>query len=83
MAMQGTIPKVTSSTPRFCSAMTRSLSHSWKKSLVRFSAYAAFDLFCVASLKVGLQVYVFDDADWDKTLELIDTTSEYGLTGSM
>jgi 1-pyrroline-5-carboxylate dehydrogenase len=30
-----------------------------------------------------MQVYVFQDADWDKTLELIDTTSEYGLTGSM
>jgi 1-pyrroline-5-carboxylate dehydrogenase len=30
-----------------------------------------------------MQVYVFEDADWDKTLELIDTTSEYGLTGSM
>ncbi|KAF8506212.1 delta-1-pyrroline-5-carboxylate dehydrogenase [Gautieria morchelliformis] len=30
-----------------------------------------------------LSVYVFEDADWDKTLELIDTTSEYGLTGSI
>ena len=30
-----------------------------------------------------LTIYVFDDADWEKTLEHIDTTSQYGLTGSM
>ena len=30
-----------------------------------------------------LTVYVYDDVDWEKTLELIDTTSQYGLTGSM
>ena len=30
-----------------------------------------------------LTVYVYDDADWEKTLELIDTTGQYGLTGSM
>ena len=30
-----------------------------------------------------MKVYVFEDADWDKTLELVDTTTEYGLTGSM
>jgi hypothetical protein len=29
------------------------------------------------------QVYVFDDADYDKTLEVIDSTSQYALTGSM
>lgn len=28
-------------------------------------------------------VYVFEDADYEKTLELIDTTTEYALTGSM
>lgn len=30
-----------------------------------------------------LTVYVYEDADWDKTLTLVDTTSDYGLTGSM
>jgi 1-pyrroline-5-carboxylate dehydrogenase len=29
------------------------------------------------------QVYVFEDADYEKTLDLIDTTTEYALTGSM
>jgi 1-pyrroline-5-carboxylate dehydrogenase len=29
------------------------------------------------------QVYVYDDADFDKTLELIDTSSDYALTGAM
>ncbi|KAH9983212.1 delta-1-pyrroline-5-carboxylate dehydrogenase [Russula compacta] len=28
-------------------------------------------------------VYVYDDADFDKTLDLIDTTSEYALTGAI
>lgn len=26
---------------------------------------------------------MYEDADWDKTLELIDTTTTYALTGSM
>ncbi|PCH40797.1 delta-1-pyrroline-5-carboxylate dehydrogenase [Wolfiporia cocos MD-104 SS10] len=30
-----------------------------------------------------LTVYVYEDADYEKTLELIDTTSPYGLTGSI
>lgn len=29
------------------------------------------------------QIYVYDDADFEKTLELIDNTSVYALTGSM
>lgn len=29
------------------------------------------------------QVFVFDDADFDQTLDLINTTSEYALTGAM
>ncbi len=29
------------------------------------------------------QVFVFEDADYEKTIELIDETSEYGLTGAM
>jgi len=28
-------------------------------------------------------VYVYNDEDFDQTLELIDTTTEYGLTGSI
>ncbi|KAH9998312.1 delta-1-pyrroline-5-carboxylate dehydrogenase [Russula vinacea] len=30
-----------------------------------------------------LTVYVYDDADFDKTLDLINTTSEYALTGAI
>jgi 1-pyrroline-5-carboxylate dehydrogenase len=30
-----------------------------------------------------MTVYVYDDADWRKTLELVDTTSPYALTGSV
>ncbi|KAI3613795.1 delta-1-pyrroline-5-carboxylate dehydrogenase [Moniliophthora roreri] len=30
-----------------------------------------------------LTVYVYEDADFEKTLELIDTTSQYGLTGAI
>ena len=29
------------------------------------------------------QVYVYDDAGFEKTLELIDSTSAYALTGAM
>jgi len=30
-----------------------------------------------------MTVYVYDDGDWQKTLELVDGTSVYGLTGSV
>ena len=30
-----------------------------------------------------LTVYVYDDADWEGALELVDTTSEYALTGAI
>ena len=30
-----------------------------------------------------ISVYVYDDADWGKTLELVDGTSPYGLTGAV
>jgi 1-pyrroline-5-carboxylate dehydrogenase len=30
-----------------------------------------------------LTVYVYEDRDWDRTLELVDTTSPYGLTGAV
>ncbi|CAN5721495.1 L-glutamate gamma-semialdehyde dehydrogenase [soil metagenome] len=30
-----------------------------------------------------LTVFVYDDADWDKTLDLVDQTSPYALTGSV
>lgn len=28
-------------------------------------------------------VYIYEDADWNKTLELVDNTSEYALTGAV
>jgi len=30
-----------------------------------------------------LSVYVYDDADWDSTLDLVDTVAPYALTGSV
>lgn len=30
-----------------------------------------------------LAAYVYDDADWDSTLSLVDTSTEYGLTGAV
>lgn len=30
-----------------------------------------------------LNVYVYPDTEWEKTLKLVDTTSRYGLTGSI
>lgn len=30
-----------------------------------------------------IQVYVFEDANYEKTLDLIDTTSSYALTGAI
>ena len=30
-----------------------------------------------------ISIYVYDDADWSKTLELVDRTSPYGLTGAV
>ena len=30
-----------------------------------------------------ITVYVYEDADWSKALELVDSTSPYGLTGSV
>lgn len=30
-----------------------------------------------------VQVYVYEDDDFEKTLDLIDTTSPYALTGAM
>jgi len=30
-----------------------------------------------------LTVFVYDDAEWDATLDLVDTTSPYGLTGAV
>jgi 1-pyrroline-5-carboxylate dehydrogenase len=30
-----------------------------------------------------ISVYVYDDADWADTLTLVDSTSPYGLTGSV
>ena len=30
-----------------------------------------------------LTIYVYDDADWEATLELVDTTSPYALTGAV
>ena len=34
-------------------------------------------------LTFNIQAYVFEDEDFDKTLKIIDTTTEYALTGAM
>jgi 1-pyrroline-5-carboxylate dehydrogenase len=28
-------------------------------------------------------IFVYEDAKWEETLELVDTTSEYALTGAV
>ena len=30
-----------------------------------------------------LTIYVYEDAKWEETLEIVDNTSPYGLTGSI
>ena len=30
-----------------------------------------------------MQVFVYEDNNWEQTLDLVDTTTQYGLTGSM
>ena len=30
-----------------------------------------------------ITIYVYEDAKWEETLELVDTTSEYALTGAV
>lgn len=30
-----------------------------------------------------ISVFVYDDADWERTLELVDSTSPYALTGAV
>jgi 1-pyrroline-5-carboxylate dehydrogenase len=43
-----------------------------------FSRFMTEELFAPV-----LTAYVYDDADWDGTLRLVDRTSEYGLTGAV
>jgi 1-pyrroline-5-carboxylate dehydrogenase len=43
-----------------------------------FSAFMTEELFAPI-----LTAYVYDDADWENTLRLVDETSEYGLTGAV
>ena len=40
-------------------------------------------LMCEEIFGPVVTVHVYDDADWDETLELADTTSPYGLTGAV
>jgi 1-pyrroline-5-carboxylate dehydrogenase len=30
-----------------------------------------------------MTIYVYEDAKWEETLELVDSTSEYALTGAV
>jgi 1-pyrroline-5-carboxylate dehydrogenase len=43
-----------------------------------YSPYLTEELFAPV-----LAAYVYDDADWEKTLQLVDTSTEYGLTGAV
>ena len=32
---------------------------------------------------IYIKIYVYEDVKWEETLELVDTTSEYALTGAV
>ncbi len=40
-------------------------------------------IMCTELFGPVIAVYVYDDNKWDETLELVDTTSEYALTGAI
>jgi len=42
-----------------------------------------YDTMCTELFGPVVTVYVYDDKDWSKTLELVDNTSEYALTGAV
>ncbi len=42
-----------------------------------------YTIMCTELFGPVIAVYVYDDNKWDETLELVDTTSEYALTGAI
>ena len=42
-----------------------------------------FKTMCEEIFGPVLTVYVYEDADWEETLELVDATSDYALTGAV
>ncbi|MBT8269411.1 MAG: aldehyde dehydrogenase family protein, partial [Bacteroidia bacterium] len=44
---------------------------------------AKYDTMCTELFGPVLTIYVYEDKDWEKTLELVDQTSEYALTGAI
>ncbi len=42
-----------------------------------------YETMCTELFGPILTIYVYEDADWEKTLEILDSTSEYALTGAI
>ena len=42
-----------------------------------------YDTMCTELFGPVVTVYIYDDKDWSSTLELVDNTSEYALTGAV
>lgn len=51
--------------------------------VITVSSNLVFDLLLNTYTVFLHKVYVFEDEDFDKTLDLIDSTTEYALTGAM
>ncbi|SDQ30919.1 L-glutamate gamma-semialdehyde dehydrogenase [Flagellimonas zhangzhouensis] len=42
-----------------------------------------YDTMCTELFGPVVTIYIYEDADWSETLKLVDSTSEYGLTGAV
>ena len=42
-----------------------------------------YETMCTELFGPVLTIYVYEDNDWEKTLEVLDSTSEYALTGAI
>ncbi|WP_375323732.1 L-glutamate gamma-semialdehyde dehydrogenase [Flagellimonas sp. GZD32] len=42
-----------------------------------------YDTMCTELFGPVVTIYIYEDAEWSETLQLVDSTSEYGLTGAV
>ncbi len=42
-----------------------------------------YDTMCTELFGPVVTIYIYEDAEWSETLKLVDSTSEYGLTGAV
>jgi 1-pyrroline-5-carboxylate dehydrogenase len=83
--LQGAIDRVKNSADHeILTGGTTSAEHGWfvQPTIVRTDDPASFTL-SEELFGPFLSVYVYDDAQWEKTLDLVDSTSQYALTCSI